>query len=65
MKVSAKHYTHESAKVLEGSYHEPSQPKPDETMYKLKWVLFLLVSLFLMYEAMTPTRKCPYKVKAQ
>lgn len=62
MKSSARLYTHESAKVLESSVRLP-QKKPEDNMYKIKMVLFILVSLFLMYEAMTPSRKVPYRKK--
>lgn len=62
MKSSARHYTHESAKVLESSL-KLSEKKPEDNMYKIKMVIFFLVSFFLMYEAMTPSRKVPYRKK--
>lgn len=63
MTTSAKHYTHESAKILEGSVHVEGKKPKDNGMEKLKWIIFLIISFFLMYEAMSPTRKCPYKAK--
>ena len=62
MKSSARHYTHESAKVLESSLRLPEK-KPEDPMYKVKLIVFFIVSLFLMYEAMTPSRKVPYRRK--
>ena len=61
MKQSAKHYTFESAKVVENESKVVEKEDPSESMYKVKMVLFLLVSFLMMYWAMTPTRKCPYK----
>ena len=63
MKSSAKQQTFESAKVLESSVKLPAKKDDGESMYKLKMIGFLIISFFLMYWAMTPTRKAPYKGK--
>ena len=61
-KSSAKQYTHESVKILESSMKIPDQ-KPEDPMFKIKMILFMIVSLFLTYQAMKPSRKAPYKIK--
>ena len=62
MKSSAKKYTFESAKVVNEEAQEKKKEEND-SMYKVKWLLFLIVSAFLMYQAMVPSRKVPVKNK--
>lgn len=35
----------------------------EERNYKIKIIIFLIISVFVMFEAMSPSRKVPYKSK--
>ena len=52
------------SKKLESSKHEAKDEEKKEQSnfgYNLKIIIFLVFSFFLMYEAMTPSRRAPYK----
>ena len=36
-------------------------PKEDDWGYKIKLAIFFVVSIFLIFNAMTPARKAPYR----
>jgi hypothetical protein len=50
-----------------GKIRESIRPVPqvesNDTMYKLKLLAFIIVSIFLIINAMTPSRKCTYRRK--
>jgi hypothetical protein len=59
MKNSSKGNMKESVKIA-SSQKAPTN-ESDQTLYKIKMAVFLIISFFLMYQAMTPTRRAPYK----
>ena len=52
MRASGKFNMRESIKQIEA-------PKDDDTMYKLKLLAFVIVSIIMIVYAMTPARKAP------
>ena len=59
---AAQQYTHESAKILQSSV-KLAEKKPEDSLYKVKLMFFMIISIFLMYQVMKPSRKAPYKKK--
>jgi len=63
MKSSTKLYLQESAKHMESSTHIESKQGNDDIAYKIKILVFLIISVLLTLNAMTPDRKVSYRRK--